>query len=668
MTARDLRAPQGLVALIGAALGLSAAASGMFDTAVWRPVALGAFALTLGLVIAARARPSLPAFGALGGLVVVWAWAWLSVGWAESTSRAETMAGRWGLHVAILAALVLALRDARSRRIGLAALALPAAGVAAWVLLRMVAGSGPDLFVGGQLTSPLGYSNADATYFLLAAWPMVAAAESRRLAVSSLAVAGLTALVALVGLTQARGAVVALVAAAVAIVALVPGRARRIWVLVAAGAGVAVLALGLDVLAPDITAATGLPSKGTLRDAALAIASVSVGVGLVWLAVGGAARAIGGRSADAGRTVARVSTVGLVALAVAGLGGLGIASGRIADRLSTEYHDFVDLTPLDASSSTLLGGGPNQYDYWRIALDEFRDAPVKGVGAGNYQRDYFQDRRTNEDVRQPHSLVFQTLAELGLVGVLGLALFAAAALVGLLRTSRRARDAPADRLVAVGAGGAFVAWLVHVAIDWTWLFPSLMGLGLLAAALLLVEPRAIDAPARTTRSEPDGAGDAPRRLAGLRPAHVGVVAAAAVVLGAAALATARQITTQHYRAQARSVLGSDPIRAIERTSRALALHDEDVGTRYLRAAAFARLDYFGAARNELAEALRLEPHSWVTWGLIGDLELRRGHIGPARTAYERARGLNPRDQGLAQAARDPRALAQTLGTNRVQGR
>jgi Flp pilus assembly protein TadD len=129
----------------------------------------------------------------------------------------------------------------------------------------------------------------------------------------------------------------------------------------------------------------------------------------------------------------------------------------------------------------------------------------------------------------------------------------------------------------------------------------------------------------------------------------------------AALATARQIAVQHHRAQARAALGTNPVRAIERTSRALALHDEDVGTRYLRAAAFARLDDFDAARGQLNQAVRLEPHAWVSWALIGDLELRHGAVDRAQEAYRKALALNPRDQGLAQAAADPRALGQTMG-------
>ena len=44
-----------------------------------------------------------------------------------------------------------------------------------------------------------------------------------------------------------------------------------------------------------------------------------------------------------------------------------------------------------------------------------RDKPLTGVGAGNYDRPYFKARQTTEDVRQPHSIEFQALSELGIV-------------------------------------------------------------------------------------------------------------------------------------------------------------------------------------------------------------------------------------------------------------
>ena len=76
-------------------------------------------------------------------------------------------------------------------------------------------------------------------------------------------------------------------------------------------------------------------------------------------------------------------------------------------------------------------------------------------------------------------------------------------------------------------------------------------------------------------------------------------------------------------------------------------------TYYVKAAAYARVDDYARARATLLEAARREPHDFVTWGLIGDLAVRRGELGQARRAYGRAAELNPQNQGLAQLAKNP---------------
>ena len=81
-----------------------------------------------------------------------------------------------------------------------------------------------------------------------------------------------------------------------------------------------------------------------------------------------------------------------------------------------EYRSFTELGARAASTSRFTTGAGNRYDYWRVALDQFRDDPLRGVGAGNYDRTYFAERRTTEDIRQPHSIELQALGELGVVG------------------------------------------------------------------------------------------------------------------------------------------------------------------------------------------------------------------------------------------------------------
>src|SRR5204862_413341 len=98
--------------------------------------------------------------------------------------------------------------------------------------------------------------------------------------------------------------------------------------------------------------------------------------------------------------------------------------------------------------SRLISGAGTRYDYWRIAWHSFTAHPLAGVGAGNYDRPYFQQRATTEDVRQPHSIELQALSELGLVGALLLLGFLTALGIGpRWRASARAtRRSPRCKL------------------------------------------------------------------------------------------------------------------------------------------------------------------------------------------------------------------------------
>ena len=183
---------------------------------------------------------------------------------------------------------------------------------------------------------------------------------------------------------------------------------------------------------------------------------------------------------------------GLIALALAAGLTAALDARQIGHQIRTQYDAFVKLSPSPASFRLFSGGG-NRYDYWRVALNEFEHAPVGGAGAGNYTVGYYRDRRTTEDVTQPHSLELQTLAELGLVGGLALILFLAGPLLGLWRWSRRAAAPGTERMLAVGAGGMFLSWLAQTSVDWMHLIPTLTALALGAAAVLVSAPAGIAA-------------------------------------------------------------------------------------------------------------------------------------------------------------------------------
>jgi hypothetical protein len=380
--------------------------------------------------------------------------------------------------------------------------------------------------------------------------------------------------------------------------------------------------------------------EDVVEAAGRAMLLAAVVVGVIWGAVqylisGPIRRATAERAS--GATLARVATaaaIGIVAVAL--LGGLATVNDPVG-KVKRQYDQFVNLKVDNSrTDARFFSGGGYRYDYWRIAWKQFKDRPLKGVGGGSYDRTYFLERRTNEDIRQPHSLELQTLAELGLVGGVGLAALLLAVLVGLWRHSRAARNDDLEQMVAVACGGAFIAWLAHTSVDWLHVIPGVTGIALIAAAVL-VSPWALPA-GSSLRS--------PTRLA--------ATAAVAVAVLAAVQTVARPTGTEVLRQEAQDQLDSDPVRALKRANQALSLENDSIRALYAKSAAYARLDRYADARAALRRATRLEPHDHLPWALLGDLAARRGDVALARRDYRRAAMLNPMDTRLKQLAKDPR--------------
>ena len=614
------------------ACGAGAFASGLYRLTAWAPLELGLLVIALALTLARPTLPSRRSLVAAGALVGLSAWAWLSRGWGDSADAALITANRLMLYAAMLVVLSLVVRGRAHASLLVGAMTAAVLVMAAYLLARMLAGDGPDLFVYGRLNEPIGYVNGQAGFLLLGLWPLLALAERESVLSSSLGAAGAAVIGCLLVLSQSRGVALAVAVSAVMALAVVPGRHRRLWALVVAGGAVAsVLGPLLDVHNSAV-GPRSLPEE-TVRDAALAAVLAAFGAAAVWGAARAAAGAIAARGPAQAARLRRASTLALAALAGACLLVGLVSAGAIADRARDEYDAFVSLER-EPTGSRFFAGGGNRYDFWRIALLEFRAEPLRGVGGGNYDVGYFERRRTMEDVNQPHSLALQTLAELGLVGAALLAAFFGVVLWGLVGMGRTARGDPWSRTMAVAAGGAFIAWTVHTNVDWVHLLPAVMGV-VLAYAVVLLRP--------WEGLRPPASGRPAVRLAG-----VAVLAAAVALAGVSVAAPA---WSEHLREQGRNALRADPAQALRKADDALALNSDSVPAYYLKAAALARLDAYGAARASLLEAARREPGDFVTWGLLGDLALRRGDSPLAARYYRRAVRLNPGDRYLRAQAR-----------------
>ncbi len=217
-----------------------------------------------------------------------------------------------------------------------------------------------------------------------------------------------------------------------------------------------------------------------------------------------------------GRVAAAAVLVSVLVVAVVAVGNPVTRVENGWDSFKGGYGDNA------ASGSRLVGGlGSNRYDFYRVGLNEFRDAPVFGQGGGAFQQAYLREGSSTETPRYPHSIELRALSEYGLVGALMLLVAlggAAAAAIAGLRAG-----GPLARAVITGALGTVLYWLVHGSADWFWEFAGLGGPAFaLLGVVCALAPR------------PDPPRSAPLRLrtpVELAGVGLGLLALALLVLG-----------------------------------------------------------------------------------------------------------------------------------------
>ncbi len=637
-----VRLRRALLLLGGLGCGISPAFFGYFDLTVWGPIGIGLSVVAIALLFARQAVPSGIRAVAVLGLLGFGVWCLISIGWAESGDRALTEGDRWVTYGVFLLVVLLLIADRRDGEVLLAGTTAGVLGIAGYEVVRLLGGDGQAQFSGTRLAEPLGYVNGLGGFFLLGFWPLIAVAERLRRPLPAGAAAGAaTLLAALVVLTDSRGTLFAFAASALLLLIALPGRNRRAWLLLAVVAAVAIAWGPLTDVTQALPSPIANPPEDTIRHGVVAALLVAAGAAVLWGLATWGADSLNARRPDGGALSSRVSAAVLGALVVvAVLGGL-VAVKDPVGRISTQYESFTKLESTVNGASRFTSGGGNRYDYWRIAWHQFTAHPLDGLGAGNFDRTYFLERRTDEDVRQAHSIELQTLGETGLIGALLLGAGLGAIFLGAWRRATVSRAAPEEIGVTVAALGTFAVWLAQTSVDWLHLIPGLTGIALGAAALLL-RPRS----------------QVPAGRAGVRPVPTVALLLVVVAGGIAILFIGRPSLAEHLRSVAQGELESRPSAALEATDESLSLNPDSVQAYYLKAAAFARLHAYGAAKLTLHEAIDREPHNYVTWALLGDLLTRHGALDAARRAYHHASVLNPRDRGLRLLASDRAALKQ----------
>jgi hypothetical protein len=571
-----------------AVLLVLASDNGGYSPTTWGWSALVLFAAA-ALALILRTEPRLGALERpfLLALVSLFAWGLVSALWSPSPTQPLLQSQRALVYVAgALAALLLA--RSRSYHALLAGTWAAIALVCSYSLLTRLVPDRlgfVDTLAGYRLSQPLGYWNALGVFAAVGTLLALGfALRSRYLAVRALAAASTVPLVTVLYFTFSRGAWIALGAGLIAMLVLEPRRLQLVNGLLAVGPWPALAvwrASGSEALThmgATLPAAAHAGHRFLVAELLLAAAA----------AVAGLALAAVERRLRVPRA-ARVVYVGaIVAVVAVGLVAVVVRFGSPPTIGRHLYRSFVGPGATVTSSGNLnrrlftLSGG-QRIPQWKVAWREYDAHPWLGSGLGSYERWWNQLRPAYWKVVNVHNLYLETLAEVGPVGLGLLAVALALPLAAAVRARRRA--------LVGAAAGAYVAFVVHAAVDWDWQMPAVALAALFCAAALLASARR---PA--TRS--------------IGPRLRLLVLAGVLLLAACAFIGLR---------------GNQAVAAAERAAHG---------------------DNLAAALSDARRASHWAPWSARPWQLRGEAELEHHRFRPARADLRRAVAKDPADWSI----------------------
>jgi len=320
---------------------------------------------------------------------------------------------------------------------------------------------------------------------------------------------------------------------------------------------------------------------------------------------------------------------------------------------------------VETGEQRILSLQSERYDEYGASLTTLGENPLGGTGAGTWGIAWLKHRPYEISVRDGHSWLFDTMAELGLVGLVLLAGFVAAFAAVSVRDLRRLwRTREGDLYAAVFA--LCVAMLAHSLIDWDWEMPAvtlpffMMAGGLLRYGML-------------TRGEAAGAsaagaaaGEGPRddrdaRGSGWWVWPLGIACIAMMALTVQSIVTeTRQDAADQRLAQAKALMDRNMTEdgrvwyqdALDTASGARAYNPLDArllvqmgdarqGMAEAAVDPAERLSLYEAAEDDYLEALTLQPDSYETYQKLAEVYLRTSQAQKASEAVLRARELNP---------------------------
>jgi cytochrome c-type biogenesis protein CcmH/NrfG len=509
----------------------------------------------------------------------------------------------------------------------------------------------------GRVNLPFNYWNAVG---LMAAMGLPAvvwsgARRERARVLRALAIPAISILLTTIVLSYSRSAVIAALVGVVFWFVVVPLRLR----------GALVLALGAvgAVAASAWALATHALTDDNVSLAARTIAGHAFGLVLLltlalMTAAGVAAAVTLDRvqlGPDRRRRIGTVLVVLVAMVPVAGIAGVAASSRGLTGEISHAWSQLTSPTSSGVSDTPgrLLAVDNSRGRYWNEALAVFNHNVLRGIGAGAFGTG--RRRYTNDPVnaQHAHGYVFETLADLGLLGLfasLGLLVaWAIAALraVGVLPARERSELTEAQRRERNGLLtllAVVIAFGAQSAIDWTWFVPGVAIPALVCAGWLA---------GRGPLRAPVGRRESSRiRLRSpVAGAALAALAALVVLLGWAMLQPLRAQNADNAALTALS--NGNPAAALADAHTAVNANPLSIDPLRVLSGIYEDLGRYQPARAALVTATTVQPQNALSWLWLGQYDLRRREYRRALAALHVAglldQGLSETFQTIAQA-------------------
>jgi tetratricopeptide (TPR) repeat protein len=314
-----------------------------------------------------------------------------------------------------------------------------------------------------------------------------------------------------------------------------------------------------------------------------------------------------------------------VVIAVVGLALVAI----VASHPVAKFHEFKSNAAVTGSGTftqnhLLNSSGSGRWQFWSAAVSEFRAHPLNGGGAGSWEAWWLQHGSLPWPSEFAHSLYLEALGELGIVGLL---LIGGAVIVAAVGAVRSALSLQSAEIAAAAACG--IAFFVAAAYDWVWQLAGIavVGVGMLGFALgALPAQRAV------------GWG----RSGLLRPT-LALLAVAAIIPQYVVLAAGT-----HLRNSQEAYIARDGARARSEALAAKALEPWSASP-YLQLGFVAEAEQnWAEAARWGREAIRHSRRDWNVWANAAIFETQNGNIPAARRDLAEARRLNPHSTALSE--------------------